>query len=80
MGIPQGFTLFPCAKVLVREKQKSEEVNRLQDVIQKLLHDAGTKTKQEVSHGVVLRRDVIIFTTCGCIVQYEKYVYKLTCI
>ena len=34
--------------MLVREKQKSEEVDRLQDVIQKLLHDAGTKTKQEV--------------------------------
>ncbi|XP_028401902.1 sodium channel and clathrin linker 1-like isoform X2 [Dendronephthya gigantea] len=36
-------------QVLVREKQKTEEVNRLQEVIQKLLHDAGTKTKLEVS-------------------------------
>ncbi|CAB4001168.1 sodium channel and clathrin linker 1-like [Paramuricea clavata] len=35
-------------QVLVREKQKSEEVNRLHEVIQKLLHDAGTKTKEEV--------------------------------
>jgi hypothetical protein len=34
--------------VLVREKQKSEEVDRLQEVIQKLLHNAGTKTKEEV--------------------------------
>jgi hypothetical protein len=40
--------LLHCVKVLVREKQKSEEVNRLREVIQKLLHDAGTKTKEEV--------------------------------
>ncbi|XP_046852009.1 sodium channel and clathrin linker 1-like [Xenia sp. Carnegie-2017] len=36
-------------QVLVREKQNSEELDRLQEVIKKLLFDAGIKTKNEVS-------------------------------
>lgn len=51
-NIPLIAYLLRSVKVLVREKQKTEEVNRLQEVIQKLLHDAGTKTKLEV--GVTL--------------------------
>jgi hypothetical protein len=43
--------------VLVREKQKSEEVNRLQEVIQKLLHNAGTKTKEEVRRVNILHTE-----------------------
>lgn len=35
-------------QALVREQQKAQEVNRLQEVINKILREAGKRTREEV--------------------------------
>ena len=39
---------FVCSQALVREQQKTQEVGRLQEVINKILREAGKRTRQEV--------------------------------
>ena len=59
----------------MREKQKSEEVSRLQEVIQKLLHDAGTKTKEEV-----MLFEAWVSSCTHCNLQPSARNYFTTCI
>lgn len=39
---------FVCSQALVREQQKTQEVGRLQEVINKILREAGKRTREEV--------------------------------
>lgn len=44
----QEINFFVCSQALVREQQKTQEVGRLQEVINKILREAGKRTRQEV--------------------------------
>lgn len=43
-----GPYLVSCFQALVREQQKTQEVTRLQEVINKILREAGKRTREEV--------------------------------
>ena len=40
--------ILSCSQALVREQQKTGEVSRLQEVINKILREAGKRTREEV--------------------------------
>ena len=44
----QEINFFVCSQALVREQQKTQEVGRLQEVINKILREAGKRTREEV--------------------------------
>ena len=44
----QEINFFVYSQALVREQQKTQEVGRLQEVINKILREAGKRTRQEV--------------------------------
>ena len=44
----QEINFFVYSQALVREQQKTQEVGRLQEVINKILREAGKRTREEV--------------------------------
>ena len=51
---------FFRSQALVREQQKAQEVNRLQEAINKILKEAGKRTREEVRMTVSNRRQAFL--------------------